>query len=200
MAAPVPKVATTEITDVELHPQAQWESLPPDLQEHVLWYLYMAWFLPPARYSDLRLVSKSFAAMLRRWLWLYCPEKHPDFADHFVGGVVRFSAEGIAAWYDKKMLIPPSIYSWFYGRVYDACMKPHFKAGPMYTMLFDKVRVLTMDGTLSDMTGKKRDKFIRFVKHVFLYIDRFYVKRFALPDVATHVVAAFEAAEAEAEA
>ena len=178
---------------MQLHSQAQWESLPLELQDHILWRLGM--------YNrDARLVSKAFAAKLRRWLWLSCPTKHPGFSGHFVEGLLRFSAEAITLAYDEKValprIVPSDAYSQLYTRVYTACTyrPPNNKQHELYSTLFDKVRDLAMDGTLSDMTGKKREVFIRFLDHVFKYLDRFYVKRLSLPDVKDHLVAAFQAA------
>ena len=66
---------------MQLHSQAQWESLPLELQDHILWRLGM--------YNrGARLVSKAFAAKLRRWLWLSCPHQAPWLFRSLCGGRV----------------------------------------------------------------------------------------------------------------
>ena len=81
--------------------------------------------------------------------------------------------------------------------MYEACTykPPYNRSEALYNALFDKVLKLVQDGTLADITGEKRNLFIRFLTQVFKYIDRFYVKRLSLPDVRANLVDAFRAAE-----
>ena len=182
---------------------AQWESLPMELQDRIVWYLDQGIIyrddnnLQQEHFSNARLISKAFAAKLRHWLWLFCPTTHPGFAGHFVEGLLRFTAEAFTYWYDHN--VPPisvGLYSLVYTQVYYACTKspPHNRSEALYNALFEKVRDLAMDGTLADMTGAKRNMFLRFNAHVFKYLGLFYVRRLSLPDIPTHMVAAFQAA------
>lgn len=179
---------------------AQWACLPLELQDRIVWDLDQAIIYPnlsQERLSNARLISKAFASKLRHWLWLFCPGKHPGFVDHFVEGLLRFTAKAFTCWYEHQVpTISTSFYSLVYTRVYDACTNkpPHNKSEALYNALFDKVRDLATDGTLADMTGAKRNMFIRFHKHVFKYLGLFYVRRLSLPDIPTHMAAAFQAA------
>ena len=175
--------------------RAQWESLPLELQDRIVCYLDQGIMYPnlsQERLSNARLISKAFAAKLRHWLWLFCPGKHPGFADHFVEGLLRFTAKML----NHNVPISTNIYSLAYTRVYHVCTNkpPHNKSEGMYNALFDKVRDLAMDGTLADMTGAKRNRFLRFHMHVFKYLELFYARRLHLPDIPTRMTAAFQAA------
>ena len=175
---------------------AQWESLPLELQDRIVWELDQVIIYPgpsQERLSNARLISKAFAAKLRHWLWLFCPSKHPGFVDHFVEGLLRFTAK---VFNHNIPTITTEFYSLVYTRVYDACTNkpPHNKSEALYNALYEKVRDLAMDGTLADMTGAKRNRFLRFHMYVFKYLGLFYVKRLSLPDIPIRMAAAFTAA------
>lgn len=186
---------------------AQWESLPLELQDRIVCDLDRVIICRDYKilqqerlqecFSNARLISKAFAAKLRHWLWLFCPTKHPGFADHFVEGLLRFTAKAFTYWYKHQVsTISTGFYSLVYTRVYEACTNkpPHNKSEALYNALFDKVRDLATDGTLADMTGAKRNRFLRFHMHVFKYLELFYLRRLSLPDIPTHMAAAFQAA------
>ena len=181
--------------------RAQWASLPQELQERVLWLLSRMLFLPgldSEHFCGTRLVNKSFAAQLRSMLWIFCPGMHPGFVEHFVEGLMRYTAEGVSLWYkDETYYFTTPVYSQLYSRVYIVCTykPPHNKSEGLYYALYHNVVKLVKDGTLADITGEKRDLFIRFLTQVFKYLDRFYVKRLSLPDVRANLVEAFQAAE-----
>ena len=181
--------------------RAQWSSLPQELQEHVLWLLsHMRLYLglDYEHFCGTRLVNKSFAAQLRSMLWIFCPGMHPGFVEHFVEGLMRYTAENVSLLYkDKICYFTTPVYSQLYSRVYAVCTykPPHNKSEGLYCALYHKVVKLVKDGTLADITGEKRNLFIRFLAQVFKYLDRFYVKRLSLPDVRANLVDAFRAAE-----
>lgn len=181
----------------------KWEWLPLELQERIVQDLDKNIFCPFSRerFLNARLISKPFAAQLRHWPWLFCPATHPGFVDHFVDSVLRYVAKLVTMLHSGKVpandLKNVAVYSSLYSRVYDACtMKaPNNKSHGLYCALSEKVHSLVQDGTLADIEGVLRVVYIRFVGHVFKFLDRFYVRRLSLPELKPHLEAAFQSAD-----
>jgi len=129
--------------------------------------------------TNVRQLNHSFAKCMQPLRYLLCPHHNPHHAKSFVKGVI------LAAWdqiiRDAPLLTP--FYSSLYTTVYTGCTlkMPMNETVRYYDALATQLKELVQNGTVTPTKPEEVTWLLRFLFHVFRYLDRFYTRRMSYP-------------------
>ena len=202
-------VATSATTAMAPRGNVLWGALPEEIIDHIVrlsrsaaYYLLEVHQLRQGVYNT-RCINRTFRSALRPVFLLTCPITNPNFPSIWVEGLLRLAGEMTPNFY--RELMTPTTYSSLHGTVHSACVrKPNRMNASMadkpcqralYNALGTTLTALLKDGTLRWITGQERAAYVHFVRNIFSYLDRFYVKRLSLPSLEQHLTQAFANAQ-----
>lgn len=136
-----------------------------------------------------RRLNRAFAAVL--WPVALCmvPMTQPHHAECFVEGVVRHAIEGMMA---------TNRYAFLYGCVYDGCTRPGgaVRAPDQSENYYDQL-AQKLEPMLQKLLGNRRlshlekRRAVSWMRYIFKYLDRCFVKRYELKPVRKLIAEAF---------
>ena len=202
-------VATSATTAMAPRGNVLWGALPEEIIDHIVrlsrsaaYYLLEVHQLRQGVYNT-RCINRTFRSALRPVFLLTCPITNPNFPSIWVEGLLRLAGEMTPNFY--RELMTPTTYSSLHSTVHSACVrKPNRMNASMadkpcqralYNALGTTLTALLKDGTLRWITGQERAAYVNFVRNIFSYLDRFYVKRLSLPSLEQHLTQAFANAQ-----
>jgi len=111
--------------------------------------------------------------------YLLCPHSSPYHAKSFVKGVYLYTTYQI----NNGTLLQTRFYSHLYGIVFHGCTRKGAanETERYYAALESQMTTLVRNGAINLTSPEERGWLLRFIYHVFKYLDRFYVKRLLLP-------------------
>jgi len=168
---------------------ALWESLPDELALRIKLMVrdrayegdVDAWSSPNPK-NQVQILSRlnhAFYNLMVPVRYLLCPPSSPYHAKSFVKGMYLFTTYQI----NNGALLQTRFYSHLYGIVFHGCTRkgPLNETERYYDALEKQMKALVHNGDINLTCPEERGWLIRFMYHVFKYLDRFYIKRLSLP-------------------
>ena len=165
---------------------ALWDSLPEELANRITLmvrdrvYEYgVSCNATRQMLANVRQLNHSFANCMQPLRYLLCPVHNSHHAKSFVKGVI------LAAW-DQIIRDAPLLtdfYSSLYTTVYTGCTfkSPWNETERYYNALATQLKEQVRNGTVAPTKPEEVTWLLRFLYHVFRYLDRYYTRRMNYP-------------------
>jgi len=169
---------------------AQWDWLPPEVTDQIGQELSKRVLRSPFDYSnpttiryvcDLRWLCASFARGLRIYMYIFTHRTHPDYVEHLTEGLIRFALAVDTRIKKRCYKTEFAIFNYAYCAVYYGCAQKERPCldQPFYDTLRTVLARLLREGAIPWRENVANHE-LRLLVYYYKYLDRVYVKRFAL--------------------
>ena len=172
--------------------RAEWDWLPPEVTDQIGREFAKCFLRPPfdqthpimiEHVRDLRWLCAAFARGLRLYMYIFTHRTHPNYVEHLTEGLLRM-AFAVDTRIEKRFRPTEfAIYNYAYCAVYCGCTKKRpCLDEPFYNSLREVLTRLLRKRVIPWRENVANHE-MRLMAHYFMYLDRFYVKRFNLESV-----------------